>query len=841
MNHGKRFLWLTLTLIIVYTSACLPFVWSIPGEIQVDSIRGNLRCLELGNGAQIAISHVGSLQNLICASSSSTYTRIVFNASVSAEHGAELHAAHQLLAVKSEGSSAPSSVGDGCADDPTVVRSSECTKMGIVMQAIGNGSISLLPGPGLQHLLGLSVEDMGNLIQGLEIDVKVGRTRWAYDLSPVADHIFPYAYELRINDTVEAYQEAIEASLLPGTVVQLSRCEPNVAPVSGRLAGRLGGCFRAPCNCTGAVNKTAGVPDLYTYEVHWVSPSSGQCTGGGVCQVRTIRGSGSGRITANATVQVFAVTKLRGKVIDRRSVVNHTISDLTSTSSFTAGMGSLGGSGIQDTNLAVYGGSGSTGISVGSRDVRLSSDPFGGGQASGPVIKFRAELIDSFIGGGSSASPKLSLGSTEDVAASVGSPNLSGGSVIDCMSDSQVLSSPYRTTAESPYFQSGIYVPSFGSPNPDCWAYLPDGLSRRGVLFSTHLRGSCGLIGTSSASIAFDTELLENTCCNGNLTTGQCLPGQGDDAFFSPQEMLSDGATFASHFSPPAWNNYNYYMRGRTSLNIQPGPLQKSGLDPTLFGAPTADFRIVVEISDAIFAPLTGGSAQRVNIPPLRLERHPDLFEDSDPVGCIFSTDGSGTGIIYVQRLCNSAAGSAFANVSFTFDACTGIKYVSSDGEILHGPYDVPFPSLPPGACYDTFSFPIHVPDAVDVFAMNDYSAPLPSCALVLVSSTLGSTVESSWGPLTCFPVYGRYGEPAPVTNSVVTDIDVYRYLNCSTCSLDRISCLHLCGDAHESPYLWVVFIFPVVILFFFLIAGIMTLLSNRSPTPKLTQEDPKK
>ena len=145
----------------------------ISGNIVLDEVRGNLRCVNRGDGVPRDPSAVGGAQNMVCSPLSSSYSRIAFDVTLNSVDNVQSADVHEILMVSSGGSSNNIGTGHGCQSTPEGDRSAECTKLGLQLTTINNGSYNLLPGPDLQELLGLSDDDLHHVIQGLgarEID-----------------------------------------------------------------------------------------------------------------------------------------------------------------------------------------------------------------------------------------------------------------------------------------------------------------------------------------------------------------------------------------------------------------------------------------------------------------------------------------------------------------------------------------------------------------------------------------------------------------------------------------------------------------------------------------------
>lgn len=772
-------------------------------SLSVVEFESNLNCEARGEGSPMAPSAVGNIVPMTCDPNFNHYTRAVMRAEIDSDtNAAPLSVEHEFFVASSSSAAGGRRIefANGCPDrTPGEARAPECTKLELPLRT-KNGSYSLVSNRDLAEFLNLTSWDVDNVIQGLKVKLTFGHSRWAYDLEPTVDSIFPFAYEYLINETAAAHAQALEAAdLAPGLVSKLAPCVPNTKLTSGRLGGALNACFRAPCNCTDYPDKPADVPDLFTYEVHWAAPT---------CHARRVS-QGEPRLTVDATLSMSAVVKVNGTTVLDSPLFSRTFADITAAFTSSAGRGRLGSSGVQALAQRVFGGNGPFGLQVGSSpDGELTVDAVrAGGAGTTTIIKLKAELVDSYVSTGGDGAARVYLGSTQNKTASTAFFNLAGGYVIDCLSDNETALSPYRNSASNPYSTLGL--PGAGeAPPPDRWFYMSDYVSRLGSLFSPHLRASCGMLGHSSAAIGLAGEYINSSiCCDGTLVRGGCLPGSADaNAFSSPQDVVTNGSLWKSSFSPPGFNQYNYYLLGRNKLYAQPPVEEVSGLTPALYGAPTGVFDIVLEFSDLLARVKTGGSSTRANVPPLRLEV-PDepvfqFYSSREPVVCVYNTDGSGRGAVIVQRLCNAGSGSAKANVSVSFESCTGLQYVDGAGQQLdaRSPIQANLPPLPAGTCYDAFSLPIYVAQAAGVSQQAGANiSPPPQCRSLFVSATRGSTRDAKYDNMICSPLYRTWNEPPTAVGYTVTvnQLDP----DCERCAFDDLYCMSQCtgGAAYKS------------------------------------------
>jgi hypothetical protein len=518
----------------------------------------------------------------------------------------------------------------------------------------------------------------------------------------------------------------------------------------------------------------------------------------------------------SATLNVTAIIKINGTTAYQALIFSQTFEDITSTTASSTGKGNIGAaSGIEDIVQRAFGGIGPFSLTSSGQyaapDRMVTTDlQFQGGVYNTPVVMFKAHLKNAYVGNFGSQAPKKFLGSTQRRVASTGHFNLAGGYIVDCLTDQQAASSPYRSDSSNPYNRFGLPDNGEGAP-PDGWFYMTDANSRRTSLFNPHLRESCGLLGTSSAAIALQGNVNNGTlCCDGTLIDGGCVPGGAHpDAVASPENILANGTLWKQSFSPPGYRSYNYYMYGQNLLYMQPPRQSVSGLSPLLNGAATAVFEIVMEVSDLIVRPKTGSSATQAVVPPLRLEVDPEsvfqAYSPEEPVVCVYNPGGRGA--VVFQRLCNVGSGSAAANITVTFENCRGVRFPGPNDSFVDqvGPIRLNSNrgSLLAGTCYDLSSLPIHV----DLDAL--LGGEQVGCESYFVSSTLGSTREIDGDGFTCT----RFDKPwnAPVVargyTLTIDDLDP----ECKRCDGDDLGCLNQCGKAYSSVWMVIIFWIPVV------------------------------
>lgn len=819
--------------------------------VALRSFESQLRCRDSrrASGEKGSPSAVGDSYPLVCDDTLGTYSRSVFDLNVTFDTDREsVVGSHLFLAVPSVHAGASPLTAlhvDRCADiSPRTARSPYCDKIEVPLRT-SNGSFSLASREDIATLLGLSVIDAQHIVQGLEITVRAGHARWAYDLDPLPSGVFPFGYDFSVNSTRAAFDEARDAALLDsGLVTKLARCYPPISQSSARLGGALNACFRAACNCTGVGSKPAHVPDLYTYEVQWREPG---------CQIRRVR-VGTPRLTVDVTVSVSAVVMLNGTRIYDAVLTTQRFPDVTSAFSASSALGDLGGgSGVRDISQRAYSSTGPFSFAMGGGYRRTASSGSArpsvnvdekrfAGASSSTLLRFSSKLVDTYVGDMSDPlAPLLSLGGSSSAVGSTAHFNLAGGYVIDCLSDAQASHSKYRQGTANPYNVYGI--PASGVP-PDAWLFLCDALSRRGATFSTHARDSCGLLGTSSASIALGGGVANRSlCCDGSLIAGACAPGSTHkNAFPSPAQVLRNSTLWQSSFAPKGFRHFNYYLYGRNKLYVQPTRRNVSYAAPPSLNAPVgARFRLTLELSDILMRPASGALASSL-VPPLRFAKAESVSQraySSDSIlGCAYTTDGTGVGVISISRLCNVASSTASANVSLSFVGCGDeIRLRDANGPILSKAKPLPVNdgySLQAGACLDLFTVPIFVERAYNVSAFDALTlSPLPACRAVVASSTSGSTNDAVYNNLVCHPLHRDWnGGVQPASNYTVSSSVVDP--NCSHCESLDFYCLAQCGRQLSTLLSVAVIWVPLIlgggtVLTAFIVAAINCLQQSRS------------
>lgn len=827
------------TALVVSTLLCAV---SCRADISFGQFTADLLCTARSSGVPLAESGVGSAYNITCDDARSTYSRVRFDATISSDtDGARAIFSHEVMAVPTFGSaSGDASVHDvsGCVDRaPHEARAPDCYKVELPLRT-SNNSLHLADEDDLVELLGISAEDARVAVQGLNITFEIGHVRWAYDLEPLPSTVIPFDYDVRINTTAAAYEQAERAADADGLITKLARCYPALSTESARIGGTIDACYRAACNCSGFVDKSADVPDLYTYELQWVQPG---------CHLRRVRNGGRPRLTADVRVDIEAIVKLRGEVLFRGALVSQSIDDVTAGLSTSTGLGDLWtGSGVQDISQRAYSATGPFSFPIGSAragstlpPVHIGSKRFAAAAAS-TLLKFRAHLNRTFAGFGTARAPTHDLAGDATRAASVAHFDLGGGYVVDCLNDHEVGTNPYRNSATNPYNVHGL--PADGLP-PDRWLFLSDAASRRGALFNTHLRESCGLLGTSSAAIALGGSVLNSTlCCDGSLINGACAPGSAhDNAFPSPARILANGSLWRASFTPRGFRQFNYYLLGRNKLYAQPTTTSISGMSPLLNSAVNGVFNMTLELSDLLLRPRQSLGGSHALIPPLRFAEEPDadkrVFASAaqETVSCAYNTDGSGTGVIAIQKLCNVGSSGASANVSLVFRGCGQMRFYSESGKLLND-FTLHLDNLPalrPGRCLDAFTVPVFVPRAHNVTQPTALALdPMPQCDAVVASATSGSTVEATVHNVTCAPLRRTWNAPIAVTDSVVRKWE--QDPECSYCSDLDFDCIRHCKSPWSTPAMLFIFWIPVVfaggLLLVFLISFFVISAQMRTP-----------
>lgn len=834
-------------------------------KIKLSEVKTNLRCSKWG---EFFDPHQSSIvsdieRNMVCSAGSNFYSRVVLelitdSLSNITKFKGEISSSGSNGEVKTTNNPSGCTLSDFERNDPRH-RHKECGKLSIPMQVPGTNLI-LKPGLGLENALDKSIEEMynsgyfsngnaplsylsmGDVIQSLEIELDVSDTRWVYDLNSEPDHIMPFSYIVKINETIEAYTKATNFTKTgnvqnDGLFSKLSRCVPNMIKESGRIGGKLGGCFRAPCNCSSLPQPNI-IPEYYTFELHWVAPN---------CQMRRIKNSGRPRLSATVDLKLYVVSKLAGVVIDKRVILDKRFWDITSSLPGSSSGGVVGISGKNKMSLVVNYKEGANGINIGGPKAGLSNSLNPGISSSQfQQVLFKSELIRSFksiageIGLEENLNELINISSTQHSLGFNAAPILNGGYIVDCLNDEEILTSEYRNSGWNPYNREDLFPSSINNAPKDKWFYISDGVSRKQHIFSTKLRNSCGLIGVSSASIAIDTKSLDDLCCREDRpilsNLGACIPGSGHvNSSNTPNQIFSElnqGDLFNKYFAPPGWTGFNYYMNGRHTLNLQHVLESLSGNDNILYSLPNAIYNITMEISDVVLETLTGGTKSKVNIPPLSIEspeRAVDFYLTDKSVGCVYSSDGSGQGVFIIQKLCNIGNGGSFANVSLEFEGCSNILLFDPKGKSfskeLTGPYQYTTISnlekgpLAPGGCYEKIFQPFFVPFAKNVKSYSQlYSRTpqnQPQCKKMHISSTKGSTKEITLENIVCEPIYGVFGMSPYRTREDVTltEDDLYDEKKCKMCDTDDNKCLMKCGKLNKSVYVWLIYVFLAAFL----------------------------
>lgn len=890
-----KFLYIVFLLIL---SLSLLITVTQSSKIELREVVSNLRCSKWGKYFEADKSSIVSniTKNMLCSSGSSFFTRLVMEVQTDSDTTTSNHQkepiSREILGSGSNGVKTSASNADGCRTKEPIIQvgqqasvgsEPECTKTSLPIQ-IPSTNLILRPGLGLKQVLEPKIKEMydkgdfsngnvrkeelniDNVIQGIEIEANVSNTRWTYDLSQSPDHVMPFSYLVLINETLEAYEETVNSTktgktLTDGLHTTLSRCVPNILDESGRLGGKLDGCFRAGCNCS-SLSQPNSIPEYYTFELHWVSPS---------CQMRKILNGGKPRLTATLDVNIYVVSKVAGVVVDRRSILKKRLWDITSDFPGSNTGGSTGISGKNGLDLIVNHKGGANGISVGSNEAELSNSLNPGVSSSQfQEILLRAEMKRvlqkiSFddIDGIEVDSSSINIGGDQNNLAFSTVPILSGAHIVDCLNDKEVIESEYRNSGVTPYNNPDLFPSDPDMPPKDKWFYMSDGISRDQHLFSTKLRNSCGFVGISSASIALDTKSLDDLCCRSDEPilsgNGACIPGGGHvNASNTPEQILSETEEakqlYNELFSVPGWNGYNWFLNGRHTLNYQPVKQELSGDDEIINALPSVSYDMTLEISDVVLETLTGGVKSSTGIPPLRIEG-PELTNAFQLVNksaaCVYSSDGSGRGVFIFQRLCNIGNSGSYANVSIEFEGCHGIEL--HDPEIhgyakdLSGPYqwtgntDPISEPLAPGRCYKNVMQSVFIPSAKGVtslsalYDINFLDAPY--CDRVILSSTKGSTREIVLNNFRCEPVYGTFGQSRDVKEkkaNVLTERDIYISENCERCDSADLHCLQQCGLVYKSLFFWYTFVIPPIILISVLIFLVTRLiLVNKRGIPK--------
>ena len=779
------------------------FVYSsiVVADISLKNVQGNLRCTPSTSGTPASSSTVGNQFSMNCNSQSNTYSRLNFDAVIDGARTGRLTKTFFFSMIPGFGSDEMMFSSDGCNPNTfmTTFYKKECVKMGLPLRVLSGLGYSIFPNSDstqLMRILNISADDLPHIIQGFEVQFSFGWPRWVWQLSNSVDFIFPLAYSFNINDTFAAYNDTVSAagsdkqiiffggqntSNFAGSAPVFSSCFPQIHSSSSRIGGYLGACFRAACNCSGVV-KPADVPDYYTYEVDFVAPT---------CEVRKILNNGQPRLSTDVVITFNAVVKLRGENIFSEQMLQVFISDLTSKSFNDVSFGNAGAySGVNNQKNRFY--SNANSFSIGTANIGVDRVLFPGVTGANSLVKLKATLADAFL------NENTLLGGSLTKTGKVAAPILSGGYIVDCLKDSEVVSSVYRTNANSPYNVVGM--PGTICAPPDKWFYLSDAAIRKGVYLGNHFRNSCGKLGTSSAAFFTDNLMLQNFCCNETLVTGSCLPGIGNSSFPSPAQILTNCTIFQSLFTPPGFQAYNFYLIGRNTLNMQMPMQNVSGRDPLLFAAPSLIMNLTLELSDILITGLVGNTALNSNIPPLMLatpNSQQQWFVNDQPFGCIYDSFAGGIGLFYVQRLCNSGTNGGSANISMGVENCQHMFYFNDT--LVTKVFQMLDTPLKNQQCtQQVFTVPIKV----DLNYYNNIT-----CQNVYFSSTFGSTKEINIPNVKCVNIPGYF------THRNTTGNFTFPRFDCATCSCGDFDCLNYCNDLGNSICFWFVFVLPLFLL----------------------------
>ena len=739
-------------------------------SLSFSNLQTQLPCV---NSASVTSSSIP----MKCTDDASIFSRSTFNMNINNNRNNRLEETFYIKTIPSgiNGIFSTQNSFEGCVSTTgPMISSVGCSKLSLPLRTLSGFGTSLTQDTNsisLQQLYGVSASDLSNVIQALEITISAGWLRYTYDLSPNPIFAFPFEYSLFINETLQAYQETQAAIQNTPTGFPLSvvRCQPNFLPESDRLPGILGGCYRAPCNCSNTTNPS--IPPYYTYEVHYLGPLG---------QIRPIVKNGKGRLTTDVSFVVNAVAILRGNIIYRSQLLNHFIPDITADNNGIKQYASI------DMKL------GSTEIAPDLRKYPGSLSGFGS------TMNLGAILNDITLAGKSILKTQIA-------------PDLTGGYVIDFLNDEEMINSIYRMNANNPYSITGLPNPSLVSP--DKFFFISAGTIQKGVLFSSFLKGSCGFLGTSSLAALLDGTTLLQRCCDGSLIFGACLPGYNASqptptGFPSPKQILSNFTLWSSEFTPPGWQNYDYYLIGRKSINFQPPMNNITGGAPLLYMPIEANFDLTMDISDILLRALPTLTSYKALIPPLDVRLFPGQ-QNLPTYGCFFDskTNMSDT-TFYIQQICNIDSAGTTANISITLSGCQGLSF--TDDTIF-------FTNLPAMSC-------THNPFSLTTFQP---LPTIPSCQKMIISSTLGSTNEVVFDNIVCVDMPGIYANALKAVNSTLEDF--YHSYECAHCADDNTTCLGMCNKTFSSfPYGFTI-VFGAFLAFFTILGITLCIISAYS------------
>lgn len=783
------------------------------GDISLKEVRGNLKCSTLSNGQSYNPSSVGNEFSMNCNPQSNSYYRLTFNALVNGNRTGRLTKSFFFSVLPGFGSQETMIVSDGCNSNAytnTFYRK-ECVKMGLPMRLNNGKGYSIFPNSDssqLMRILNLPSSELAHIIEGIEVEFSFGWPKWVYQLSNDPVFIFPFDYSFHINNTFEAYNETVSAfnsaqqttsfggvnnTDYYGSAPVFSNCYPSITDQSSRIGGYQGACFRAACNCSGVPGRPGSVPDYYTYEVDFVAPTG---------QVRKVLNNGQGRLSTDVVVTLYAVIKYKGNVVLREQIFQTFSSDITSKNFNSVSFGNTGAfSGVNNQQNRIY--SNVENGRFGNGNINIDNILFPGVQTANSLFKLKVAVNDAYLNNDS-------LGDTLTSTGKIAAPLLSGGYIVDFLNDNDVITSPYRNNANSPYNTIGL--PTQQCVPPDQWIYLSDAQIRNGVYLGNHFRNSCGKLGTSSAAFFTDNTLLQQYCCNDTLVTGKCLPGGALGNFPTFNQIFNNCSLWLSDFTPPAFQAYNYYMIGRNTLNIQMPSQNVSGRDSLIYTNPTLDVELTIEISDILLTTLVGNNAFNSNIPPLSLAVSNDRtqwFVDDNPFGCIFDSFSGGVGVVFVQRICNSGTNGGSANISIGFEGCQNMRYF--DNPLINQVFEIwPVPLKNQECTQNPWTLPIKV----DLNFFNNIT-----CQNIFFSSTYGSTKELNFPNVKCYNIPGYFTHRPTVPNMTLPLYD------CNNCVCGDWNCWDYCQNYADNLCFWFVFIFPLAVVVIVAIITVVTMI----------------
>lgn len=638
-----------------------------------------------------------------------------------------------------------------------------------------------------------------DVVQSLDIEFEVSKTRYAYDLKPQPDHIIPFGYLAIINETMDAYNEAMNGTLTSG--ISGKKCVPSIFDKTSRISAVLGSCYRAACNCTTEFANGDDVPEFYTYELHSI---------GGSCEMRSFLFGGEPRLTATITMKMYATSRLAGVIIDKREIFAKKFWDITSSFSGSSRNSRHSLNALSGTFARYTSRTGANGLRLSTKSGLIISPRRHGGA----INTFYSPIFVGIETKKASYSTKekmafnssVELGNVVDDYQFINAPILDRGYVVDCLKYDDLLTNSYRNNGDNPYEE--YEQNAFGIPK-DRWYYMSDALSRENLVFSDQVDNVCGLIGMTSKHLVLEHTTIDQECCSEDFLNGKCTPGSGFnlDGFSSaltPSEIFAEGALLYNQlFSPPNNFYHDYFLNGKHSLNYQQLSKEKGGRDPLVHNSmPDLEIDFLVELSDMI---LKYKDINERHIAPLDFANA--TMVDSDiQVDCQISTSKTGLSAIIISSICNVDDFGTVANISATLQNFGGNGFVRDlyTNRTIDGVYQLG--SKKAKKCFYNVHIPgIYIPAlAYDDFAeaRANIGSEIPMNGKVIFSSTKGSTNELEVDNVKCRLVPGHMGQTTNINEEGLDSTYEDIYPNCEDCKDTDLACLAKCkGELLKSSH----------------------------------------